>query len=86
MAPHLLTSLWSSEARTFLISWQQRVLCPGFKAVLVISGHWDTKVPTVSVVKGNNHTVHYFYGLPENMYKFMDQDSVCKINSQQHTW
>ncbi|XP_038707701.1 extradiol ring-cleavage dioxygenase-like [Tripterygium wilfordii] len=59
----------SSEARTFLKSWQQRELCPLPKAILVISGHWDTKVPTLSVIKGNNQTFHDFSGLPENMYK-----------------
>ena len=53
-------------ARNFLMN-----LGPKFndiKAVLCISAHWETSVPTVNTVK-KPETVHDFYGLPEDLYK-----------------
>lgn len=39
------------------------------KAVLVISGHWDTSEPAVSVINGPNDVIYDFYGFPEPMYE-----------------
>ncbi|KAH8510910.1 hypothetical protein POPTR_004G135200v4 [Populus trichocarpa] len=58
----------SIPARQFLKSWQQTVLKERPKAILVISGHWDTKEPTVNVVNIND-TIYDFYGFPKPMYQ-----------------
>lgn len=38
-------------------------------AILIISGHWDTKQPTVNVISGRNETIYDFYGFPNSMYQ-----------------
>ncbi|KAJ3679575.1 hypothetical protein LUZ60_017586 [Juncus effusus] len=60
----------SLEARHFLKSWRSNVM-PGVtpKAILVISGHWDTKAPAVNVINGANETIYDFYGFPKQMYQ-----------------
>ncbi|XP_021912618.1 extradiol ring-cleavage dioxygenase [Carica papaya] len=55
-------------ARHFLQSWKNTVLSQSPTSILVISGHWETKYPTVSVVQ-RNQTIHDFYGFPDRMYK-----------------
>ena len=37
-------------------------------AILVISGHWDTAVPSVNAVS-RNHTIYDFYGFPKSLYQ-----------------
>jgi aromatic ring-opening dioxygenase catalytic subunit (LigB family) len=38
------------------------------KAVVVISGHWETPLPTVNTVR--NHTLYFdYYGFPEHTYR-----------------
>lgn len=56
-------------ARDFLKSWQEKVFPERPKAVLVISGHWDTSEPAVSVINGPNDVIYDFYGFPEPMYE-----------------
>jgi len=51
----------------FLTSWKE-VFAERPSAILVISGHWDTSVPTVNVVN-HNETIHDFGGFPRSMYK-----------------
>jgi 4,5-DOPA dioxygenase extradiol len=51
----------------FLTSWKE-VFPHKPSAILVISGHWDTSVPTVNVVN-KNETIHDFGGFPRSMYK-----------------
>jgi len=65
----------SIPARQFLKSWQQTVLKERPKAILVISGHWDTKEPTVNVVNIND-TIYDFYGFPKPMYQVLDSLSI----------
>ncbi|CAN0876120.1 Extradiol ring-cleavage dioxygenase [Linum grandiflorum] len=60
-------------ASHFLKSWQQKILPssnhkPKPKAILVISGHWDTKLPSVNSVHRND-TIHDFTGFPQQLYQ-----------------
>lgn len=59
----------SIPARHFLKAWQDKALCPRPKSILIISGHWDTALPSVNVITGPNDTIHDFYNFPKNMYK-----------------
>ena len=56
----------SIPAWKFLKSWKE-VFPQRPSAILVISGHWDTAVPTVNVVD-HNETIYDFYGFPRVMY------------------
>jgi hypothetical protein len=38
------------------------------KAIIAISGHWDTAVPSVTVASRNS-TIHDFYGFPKEAYE-----------------
>ena len=57
----------SIPARQFLKSWKE-VYPQKPTAILVISGHWDTSVPTVNAVDRND-TIYDFYGFPKALYK-----------------
>ena len=39
------------------------------RAILVVSGHWETETPAVNVIRGTNDTIHDFYGFPKPMYQ-----------------
>jgi len=52
-------------ARDFLRTLGAHMLRP--KAILVISAHWETPVPTVNAV-ASNATIHDFYGFPAPLY------------------
>lgn len=56
-------------ARHFLKAWQDKSFCPRPTAILVVSGHWDTPVPSVNVIAGRNETIHDFYNFPKQMYE-----------------
>lgn len=65
----------------FLTSWKE-VFPERPSAILVISGHWDTSVPTVNVVN-HNETIHDFGGFPRSMYKvclFLCTFAVCLMS------
>ncbi|CAN1181040.1 Extradiol ring-cleavage dioxygenase [Linum perenne] len=59
-------------ASHFLKSWQHKVYPfhnnPKPKAILIISGHWDTKLPSVNSVDRND-TIHDFSGFPQQLYQ-----------------
>ncbi|XP_072992123.1 extradiol ring-cleavage dioxygenase-like [Typha latifolia] len=59
----------SIPARHFLQSWRSEVMQANPRAILVVSGHWETDVPTVTVTSGANDTIYDFYGFPRSMYK-----------------
>ncbi len=63
-APTLL--LTDTPARAFLSQLGGTLARP--KAVLVISAHWETAVPTVSAVE-RNETIHDFGGFPRALYE-----------------
>ncbi|CAN1123425.1 Extradiol ring-cleavage dioxygenase [Linum perenne] len=59
----------SLPARHFLKSWEQKTYTKEKpKAILIISAHWDTKVPAVNVIDRND-TIYDFNGFPEQMYQ-----------------
>ncbi|TYH20299.1 hypothetical protein ES288_A05G420000v1, partial [Gossypium darwinii] len=49
-------------------SWKDKVFPQKPKAILVISGQWDTSFPAVNIVHRND-TIYDFYGFPDRMYK-----------------
>ena len=57
--------LTDTPARTFLQQLGHTLERP--KAILVISAHWETAVPTVSAVD-SNETIHDFGGFPRALY------------------
>ncbi|PON68267.1 Extradiol aromatic ring-opening dioxygenase, DODA type [Trema orientale] len=59
----------SLPARHFLKSWKDKVFPTTPNSILVISGHWETSVPTVNVVAHRNDTIHDFYNFPKPMYQ-----------------
>ncbi|KAG4939797.1 hypothetical protein JHK82_045512 [Glycine max] len=59
----------SIQARKFLQSWKKDVFPQRPSSILVISGHWETAVPTVNVVDSINDTIYDFYGFPKQMYQ-----------------
>ncbi|XP_074311659.1 4,5-DOPA dioxygenase extradiol-like [Silene latifolia] len=59
----------SITARKFLKGWKEHVLEETPKAILVVSGHWETPQPTLCAVDGLFDTTHDFYGYPPPMYK-----------------
>ncbi|XP_057984431.1 extradiol ring-cleavage dioxygenase isoform X2 [Hevea brasiliensis] len=58
----------SIPARHFFQSWRHDTYKDRPKAILIISGHWDTREPAVNVVDLND-TIYDFYGFPDAMYK-----------------
>ncbi|XP_074311662.1 4,5-DOPA dioxygenase extradiol-like [Silene latifolia] len=59
----------SLPARHFLKGWKKQDYGQIPKAILIISGHWETNEPTVSAVDGFFDTIYDFYGFPAPMYK-----------------
>ena len=58
--------LTDTPARAFLSQLGGMLARP--KAILVISAHWETSVPTVSAVDRND-TIHDFGGFPRALYE-----------------
>ncbi|KAB2617299.1 extradiol ring-cleavage dioxygenase-like [Pyrus ussuriensis x Pyrus communis] len=59
----------SLPARKFLQSWKETVYSQKPTSILIISGHWDTAVPSVSSISGRYSTIYDFYGFPRSMYQ-----------------
>lgn len=55
-----------ASARDFLTTLSTQMERP--KAILMISAHWETHVPTVNAVASND-TIHDFYGFPAPLYQ-----------------
>ena len=58
--------LTDTPARSFLSQFSGTIARP--KAILVISAHWETSVPTVNAVDRND-TIHDFRGFPQALYE-----------------
>ncbi|RXI09482.1 hypothetical protein DVH24_034099 [Malus domestica] len=59
----------SIPARKFLQSWKDTVYPHKPTSILIISGHWETAVPTVNSISGRHDTIYDFYGFPKSMYQ-----------------
>ncbi|XP_073270325.1 4,5-DOPA dioxygenase extradiol-like [Primulina huaijiensis] len=59
----------SLPARGFLKSFQKKVFPVKPKAILIISGHWETADPAVNAVEGPSETIYDFYNFPKKMYQ-----------------
>lgn len=59
----------SLAARHFLKSFRDTVYGLKPSSILIVSGHWETSVPTVNAVSGPSDTIYDFYGFPKEMYK-----------------
>ncbi|QHN77543.1 4,5-DOPA dioxygenase extradiol [Arachis hypogaea] len=57
----------SIEIRNVLKSWKN-IYPQTPSAILIISAHWDTRVPSVNIVERND-TIHDFYGFPKPFYQ-----------------
>jgi len=58
--------LTDTPARSFLSQFGGMLARP--KAILVISAHWETSIPTINAVDGND-TIHDFGGFPRALYE-----------------
>lgn len=58
-------------ARHFFQSWLPAAVAGSEppRAILMVSGHWETATPAVNVIRGSNDTIYDFYGFPKPMYK-----------------
>jgi 4,5-DOPA dioxygenase extradiol len=58
-------------ARHFFQSWLPAAVAGPERprAILMVSGHWETATPAVNVIRGSNDTIYDFYGFPKSMYK-----------------
>ncbi|KAM0831076.1 hypothetical protein ACQ4PT_065790 [Festuca glaucescens] len=58
-------------ARHFFKSWLPAAVAGSEppRAILMVSGHWETATPAVNVIRGSNDTIYDFYGFPKSMYK-----------------
>ncbi|KAH7685235.1 Extradiol aromatic ring-opening dioxygenase DODA-type protein [Dioscorea alata] len=59
----------SIPAGGFFKLWKSQVLRVIPKTILVVSAHWETYVPTLSVISGLNDTIYDFHGYPEPLYQ-----------------
>ena len=50
---------------------------PAPRAIVIISPHWDTEVPTVATA-GRLETIHDFSGFPEELYRLRYPASGCR--------
>lgn len=62
----------SMPARQFLQSWGPAGLAGPKppRAILVVSGHWETDTPAVNAIRGTNDTIYDFYNFPSECTRY----------------
>lgn len=56
---------------------EQAAALPRPRAIVMVSAHWDTAMPTVGVA-GKLDTIHDFWGFPEPLYRLNYPASGCR--------
>lgn len=64
----ILTVEDTHPLRPFFETWREKIFSKKPKAILIISGHWETVKPTVNAVHIND-TIHDFDDYPAAMYQ-----------------
>lgn len=66
----------SLPAHWFLKKFTETVFSQRPKAILIVSAHWDTSEPALSIIHGKYETIHDFYGFPRSLNKVFSPSSV----------
>ena len=56
---------------------EQAAALPRPRAIVMVSAHWDTAMPTVGVA-GKLDTIHDFWGFPDALYRLTYPASGCR--------
>ena len=74
-------------ARNFFKSWLPAAVAGSEqpRAILMVSGHWETDTPEVNVIHGSNDTIYDFGGFPKSMYQVRFGNSLSLFLSRKQS-